>query len=362
MNRKQLILLLLVLAIIGGAGLVLFKRNQESWAVPGAKMGDKVLPNFQPNDVAAIHIKGASDLNLARKNDVWRVQERGDYPANFHQISDVLIRLKSLKVVESETVGSSDLTRVNLGEPGRGSGSGTLVEFKDSRGKVIEALLLGKKHLRENSPSPLDRGSPDGRYILLQNDPKDLLLISDALGSLEPMPEAWLSKDFFKVERMKTISVTATNAADSWKLTRETESSPWVLVDPKPGEALDTNKAALTAEMLGYASILDVRPNTAKAGLEQPMLVTIETFDHFNYALKIGAKGPDGNHLLTVTVAAEIPAEQKLHDKLKKEQALAPWVYVVNSWIMEPLLRTRAQIQVEQPGQKAGEAAPTEAK
>ena len=91
MNRKQLILLLLVLAIIGGAGLVLLNRNKESWAEPEAKMGEKVLPNFQPNAVAAIHIKGGSDLNLVHKNDIWRVQERDDYPANFHQISDMLI-------------------------------------------------------------------------------------------------------------------------------------------------------------------------------------------------------------------------------------------------------------------------------
>jgi len=197
------------MAIIGGAGLVLLKRNQESWAVPEAKMGDKVLSNFQPNDVAAIHIKGGADLNLVHKNDLWRVQERNDYPANFHQISDLLIKLKDLKVVESETVEPSELGRVNLDEPGHGSESGTLVEFKDGKGKVLAALLLGKKHIPESSPSPFNRGTPDGRYILLPSDPKDVLLISEALTSLEPNAQQWLSRDFFKVEKMKSISVTA---------------------------------------------------------------------------------------------------------------------------------------------------------
>ncbi|HZQ48409.1 MAG TPA: hypothetical protein VFC07_15435, partial [Verrucomicrobiae bacterium] len=137
MNRKQLILLLAALAIVGGAGLVLLNKKKESWSVPEARMGDKVLPNFRYNDVAAIHIKGASDVNVVRANDVWRVRERSDYPANFHQISDVLIKMRELKVVQSETVDPSELSRVELDEPGKGPGSGTLVEFKDVQGKVI---------------------------------------------------------------------------------------------------------------------------------------------------------------------------------------------------------------------------------
>src|SRR5580698_658884 len=109
MNQKQLILVLVALALVGSAGLVLFKQHQESWNQPGARMGDKVLPDFRPNDVAAIHIKGASDVNLVHKNDLWRVSERSDYPANFGKISDLLIKLQGLKVVEADTVGASQL-------------------------------------------------------------------------------------------------------------------------------------------------------------------------------------------------------------------------------------------------------------
>ena len=35
---------------------------------------------------------------------------------------------------------------------------------------------------------------------------------------------------------------------------------------------------------------------------------------------------------------------KKLQEKLKQEQSLALWVYVVNSWILEPLLHNRAQM------------------
>src|SRR5882757_876515 len=105
MNRKQLLLLLVVLAIVGSAGLVLLHRTRASWNVLEARMGDKVLPNFRFNDVAAIHIKGSSELNVVRKNGTWRVWERGDYPADFHLVSDILIKIRDLKVVQAETVG-----------------------------------------------------------------------------------------------------------------------------------------------------------------------------------------------------------------------------------------------------------------
>ena len=44
MNRKQLIVLLVVLVVVGGAGLILRNRNSEAWVEPEAKMGQKVFP------------------------------------------------------------------------------------------------------------------------------------------------------------------------------------------------------------------------------------------------------------------------------------------------------------------------------
>jgi hypothetical protein len=354
MNRKQLIFLLVVMGIIGSAGLVLLKQKKESWTAREAKMGDKVLPNFQYNDVAAIHIKGGSELNLARKNGLWRVQERSDYPADFHQISDLLIKIRNLKVVQADEIGPSQLASVDLNEPGKGSGSGTLVEFKDAQGKVLDALLLGKRHMREQNesrPSPFGAGSPDGRYILLHGgssgESKEALLISDALANLEPMPEQWLSRDFFKVEKVKSISVVPTGAASAWKASRETEASPWILADAKPGEMLDTNKISMAANALAFPAFVDIASTNdpAQTGLDKPLVATFETFDHFTYTVKIGSKSPEGRYHVTVAVAApEQIADKTSQDKLKQEQALALWVYTVNSWILDALIHERAQI------------------
>jgi hypothetical protein len=387
MNRKQLIILLAALVVLGGTSLMLHNRNQQSWDSSGSKLGQKILPNFQVNDVTSVHVKGADELNLVKKDDRWRVRERNDYPANFSQISELLIKLGDLKIAQAEPIGSSQLGRMHLAEPGSGPDSATLLEFKDAQGKVLQSLLLGKKHTRKSErPSPYgDNEMPDGRFVMLKSDPHEVLTVSDPLNSVDPKPTGWLDKDFFKVEKPKSISFVSTNAADSWSLTRDTESSPWVLSNIKTNEAFDTNKVSSLSGTLSYPSFVDVAPEAApaKTGLDKPLVVTIATFDHFTYTLKIGAKTPENDYNLNVAVTADFPTERTpgkdekpddkkkldkefqdklkpLQDKLRQEKALDGWTYLVNNWLIDPLIRTRAQLMVDKKDDKKQSAAAPE--
>jgi Flp pilus assembly protein CpaB len=131
MNRKQFIILLVLVALIGTAGWIVRKHNQGSWQSSGQATG-KLLPNFPLNDVAQVIIQSrTNNLHLVRRDNVWRVQERADYPANFSQISDLLIKLSDLKISQSQDVGPSQLGRFELLPPGAGAGTGTLLQFND---------------------------------------------------------------------------------------------------------------------------------------------------------------------------------------------------------------------------------------
>jgi hypothetical protein len=390
MNRKQLILLVVALAVIGGAGLVLLQRHQQSWTESEAQIGQKLFKDYKINDIAAIDIKGDTDLTLERKDTGWCVQQRGDYPANLAQIKELLIKMGDLKVVQSDPIGASQLARMHLAKPGKGPDSAILLEFKDAQGKTLQSLFLGKKHIHESDrPSPMpygDEGFADGRYVMLGSDPKTVLTISDALNTIDPKPADWLDKDFFKVGKPQTISFISTNASHSWKLSRASESAPWALAEPKAGEVLDTNKVSSLTSVLNFPSFVDVAADAApdKTGLDTPLIVTIETFDHFTYTLKIGHKTPENDYNLNVAVTADIPAarapgknektdekvkldkafEEKtkqLQDKLQKEKALAPWTYLVNNWLVDPFIRDRSQLMVEKQTGKKEAAAPSDA-
>ncbi len=376
MNRKQLTVLLVLVLVLGGAGLLIRNKENRSLKSGDPVIGKKLLGEFPVNDVAHIAIKqGTNELNLVKKDDLWRVRERNDYPANYTEISDFLLKARDLKIVQSERVGPTQLPRLSL-VTGQGTNTALTVEFKDQNDKNIRLLVLGKKHLKKSGrPSPFgdtgDEGWPDGRYVKAGGDSENVAVISDALANIEPKPEPWLNKDFFKVEKASSIAVAFPAATNSWKLTRESESGEWKLAEAKPAEQLDASKASGVANPLSSPSFVDVLPSAKPEalGLDKPTVVTVGTFDNFTYTLKVGQKTND-DFPLAMTVSAQFQKERtpgkdekpedkdkldkefkekqkKLEEKLNQEKGYEKWVYLVSNWTVDPLLKERGQLLVE---------------
>jgi len=396
MNRKQLIILLGLVVVLGIAGLALHKRNQTSWQGGGRQgAAAKLLGDLPVNDVASIVIKGGTnELVLARQDNLWRVKQRNDYPANFTEISSFLLKAADLKAVQTEEIGPSQLGRYKLLPPGPATNTAVLLELRDQGGKVIKSLLLGKTHMRksEGRPSPMgemgeSEGWPDGRYVMVGTGAKTLAVVSDPLSNVEARPESWLNKDFFKVEKIRSIAVAYPVATNSWKVTRDTETaSDWKLADAKPDEKLDSSKTSSFSYALSSPSFTDVLPADTKpeqTGLDKPTVVTIDTFENFTYAIKLGQKTND-NLPTVVAVTAQIAKERtpgkdekpedkakldkefkdkqkKFEDKLAQEQGYGKWVYLVSNWTVDSLLKERNQLMVEKKEEpkKDEPAAPT---
>lgn len=377
MNRKQLTLLFVVLIVVGGAGLLLQKNNNQVGSAGEQGAGQKVLGDkFPVNDIALVTIKHeTNELNLVKKDDTWRVRERSDYPANFSQLGEALIKLSELKIVQIEDVGASQLGRMELAAPGAGTNSGTVVDLKDKDGKVLKSLTLGKRHLRKSAqPSPFgdEGGFPDGRYVMVSGQANKALLVGEALNTLDPKPEQWLRKDFFKVERPKAISVTFAEATNSWKLNRDTESGEWKLADLKPTEKQDATKVSGVTTPFASPSFNDIGLATSKPeefGLDKPTVVTVETFDDFTYTVNIGRKTGE-DYPITMSVAANFPKERspgkdekpedkdkadkafkdrqkQLEDKLKEAKAFEKWTYLLPAWNADPVLKNRKDLLEE---------------
>ncbi len=393
MNRKQLLILLVLVVVVGAAGLVVYQRNQSSWQ-GGGREGDsrKLLGELPVNDVAAILIqRGTNQLDLVRIDNRWRVKQRDDYPANFSEISSFLLKAADLKAAQTEEIGPSQLGRYQLLPPGPETNTAVRVELRGQDGKPIKSLLLGKSHMRKAAgrASPMgemeeDEGWPDGRYVMVGGQVKTVALVSDPLSNLEPKPEQWLNKDFFKVEKIRSIAVSYPAATNSWKASRETESaSEWKLAEAKPAEQLDPAKTSGFAYALSSPSFNDVLPADTKpeqVGLNHPTTLTLETFDDFTYSLKIGQRTND-NLPVVLAVTAQIPKERtpgkeekdedkarldkefkekqkKLEDKLTQEQGYGKRIYLVSSWTLDALLKERHQLLLEKKEEPAGEEKP----
>jgi Domain of unknown function (DUF4340) len=383
MNLKQLGILLVLVAVLGGAGWVVYTRQSSSWRGGNLEMGKKLLEKLPVNDVSAITLtQGTNQLNLVKK-DEWRVGERHDYPADYGKIRDFLLKAQDLKAVQSENLKPAQLAGLHLATSDQETNAALAVEFKGKDGKPITTLLLGKPHLKQSSGSSSfgedQPGWPDGRYVRLEGS-DTVAVVSDPLENIETKPENWLDKAFIHVNKAKSIEVDFPAATNSWMLTRETESGAWKLADAKPGEALDSAKTGSLSYPLSSPSFSDVLPGVKLGGdgTNQPTVVKIDTFDHFQYTLHVGQKTNE-DYPVTVAVAAQIPQEresgkdekpadkakldkafndnkQKLEDQLKQDQNYANWTYLVSSWTIDPLLKDRSELLAEKKEEPKKEA------
>jgi hypothetical protein len=392
MNRKQLTLLIVLGVVLGGLGYWVYHKKEAGYerGTATSEEGTKLLKGLPDNairDVSQITLKqGTNEVNLAVQGERWTVKERGGYPANFNTISETVRKLWDLKVARAVEVGPSRLPQLKLTKA-----DGTLVDLKDDKGKSIASLTLGlqtSKEMREDSPFGGGGSFPNGRYVMRGEDAKTVALVSDALN-VEAKAEDWLNKDWFKVERIKSVAVTTTNATNNWKLSRETDGAEWKLADAKPDETADSSKTSGLNFLLSSPSFNDVLvdPKTETTGLDKPIVATLETLDGFTYTLKIGkAVGSEdsANHAMQIGVTAnfakqrtpgkdekpedkekldkEFAAKQKpLEEKLANEKQFEKWTYVVPKWTLENLLKDRKDFLAEKKEEpKKDDAKPAE--
>ncbi len=363
MNRKQFIVLVVLVAVIGGLAFVLSNRNSTTWKSPEKATSGTVLKDFPLNEVTEIVIKDReASLTLVKKDERWTVKERGHYPANFTEIGDFLRKMWDLKPVQQPTVGESQLGRLELLDPSKGDKSGTLVEFKGAGGKALGALLLGKKHMKEGGPQFGGGSFPDGRYVMIPGKLDSIALVSESFNEIGTKPTEWLSKDFFKVEKIKVVNISV-NGAERWNLSRETAAGEWKLAGQTAEEKMDPSATGGFNFLLASASFNDVV--TEAAELKNPVKAMVETFDGFKYELTLAPKEGGEDYLMKLTVNANLAKERapvadekaedktnldkefkdrsdKLTEKLKQEKALESYTFVVSKATVDPLLKERA--------------------
>ncbi|MEK6594286.1 MAG: DUF4340 domain-containing protein [Pseudomonadota bacterium] len=373
MNRRQFLLLVVTLIVLGGAGAALFWQDIAAYRASGAKIGARLLPDVKLSEVAQLVVRDAkSQATLLRKDNAWGVQERGAYPASVQQISELLIKLAELKVVQSETIGASLLPRVDLLEPAKSAGpgkptegSGTLVELKDASGKVLAGLILGKVVLKKDPGNPLPNaqdGVPAGRYIRNAGAGETVAVVSDPLSNVSADPGKWLARDYFKADRIKALAVSGAGEMQ-WKIARSEEWGQWKFA--AGGGDLDASAAVGAVNALGNLAFADVVIDAKPQDADKPVTVTAETFDNLVYTLKI-AKAKTG-YQVSFALSGEPPVQRvpekgekpqdkekrdkdfaenrkKLEARIAQEKALGKWTYVVEAKALAPLLRERTQL------------------
>jgi len=378
MGTKTLIRLLLVLAALGGIAAILhFAGSGEAVSeVDSSTSKKKVFDDFPINEVAKVVIKqkeGSVTLTKGAKN--WEVAEREGYPANAEPVVGLLRKIWDLNIVQPVTIGRTQYGRLGLLDPAsaetKAEEAATLLTFQDKEGKDLASLWLGKVYERnEGRPDPFGGGmakTDAGRYVK-RGDGNSVYLVGETFSDVKTEAPEWISKEFFKVEKIKSIEIMTAAKADDWKLERASDGDDYALANAAAAEKFDPAKASAMKAAFSSPQIEDVFTGEEK-GKQKTDKATfkIVTFDDFRYEISVGEKNDLNELPLTLTVSAELPKERKkgeeeseeektrldkefedrvagLKQKLEQEKKLEGHVFKVRSYLVDSITKKRSEL------------------
>lgn len=372
--KKPLVLLLLLAGLVGLA--VVTKKQKEARLSENVRRGvttrEYLVPDLDVNAVKTVKIQDKDQtVTLKQGAEQWIVEERNGYGVDFGKISQSLMELRETKIAGKQLLGKGAWAGENVLEPADGvkEGVGTLVKLLDEKGGDVATLILGGDVKVSGGNSP-QMGAPAQRLVRIPKDEDSLWMVGTTLGSFQAKPEEWLDKAFIAVTDLASVTVTAPNAADSWKASRASKDiTDYTLEGLKEGDEFDPAKLTL-ASLLTTASFNDVKPKAEAAELlKGAHKAVLTTFDGFTYELQVAKQSKDGadKFFMTVAVQADLPkartpgkdekeedkkrlddefktAQDALKAKLEKEKKLESWVFEVAEYTVNNLLVKRSDL------------------
>ncbi len=357
MNARIAAILIVLLAVLGGAALLIQREDSARRPQNTSALGQLLLKDLKAADIARIRIvEPKSTLTLSRKEDGWVIDERGGFPADFAKVREFVVKAVSLKIAQSEPVGEKDRARLNLDT------SATQLEFAGADGKPLAKLLIGRKLFRTEPENP-ERALGDGRFVMLPGDEKTVYMISDPLLQATAKSAEWIDKRSFQIEKVKTLEVRYPGG-EGWRLERAAENASWRLANQRPGEKLDPSRANAATYSLSLLDLADVAPKDAGpelTGLDKPTRLDATTLDGLSYMVRVGKLAGEnyyvsfeqGGKLAKAAKPDDAERLKKLEERLPKDKALSSQVLLVPKSRLEDTLKKRSElIETRQGGKK----------
>jgi len=359
MKIKTLVILLIVLGVLAGAGALII-HLQNSSSSPG-EMGAYLIEQLPANEVTSIVIETPADtVSLMKKGNSWVVKERFGYPADFSKISDLVRTLKQVKVGRRFESSEEILERLSLKSPNDTEipedVRGTWIRMKDKEEKPVLGILLGKTRMKGK-----EKKMPDGQYVMLSKGP-EIYLIDTILSSFETGPSSWLAKSPVKVDAKEVKSISCTGPAGKsvrYRFERAGKGKDFELIDPSTSQDIKQSSLNRLSNALSSLQIKDVEnPSAPSKSIEKETspLLEYHLFNGLTYRvypgktcsgtkpcyLRIGVDyqrpGPvKGEKAQAASSKKKAPATEKSEEELtaeatKENAHVSPWVYVIPEW------------------------------
>ncbi|MDJ0782345.1 MAG: DUF4340 domain-containing protein [Desulfosarcinaceae bacterium] len=253
MKLKSLLILLVITTVLAILSTLMLRPNTAD----PPKIGALLLPDLPVNAVARIHLATLEErVALVKGSDVWQVENRHGYPADFDKISTFVRQFSKLKIGRSFEGTSEALARLQLVDPAQAeadpSESGTHIQLEDADGKRIASYILG-------SVRSTDSGS--GGQYLRRSDGNTIYLVDEGFRFLRSSPAEWLQQDLLDIKEAEIREVVSYSAGETqplFEVRRSAKGEPAELVNAPEDQQVDPTKVEQLLGALAPLKIADL--------------------------------------------------------------------------------------------------------
>jgi hypothetical protein len=365
MKGKTFLTLLVVTGLLAALWFFRFGTEEHTGAV---KMGDKLFTDLPVNAVATVTIADSeSKVTLVKGDNVWQVDGRSGYPADFDALRELVVKLSRLKIGRRFPASTESLTRLSLMAPSssESSSTGKQITLTDASGKILVDVILGQSR-------GTDSGEGGGQY-LKKVDADTVFLVDGSFRFLKTAPAQWLNKEILDVkgEDVKSVACYVGDPRTPiYTLLRPEKGEMASMAPVPPGRTADSVKIDQVLDALAPLTLDDVQaadgqPPVSESGqarlvyqLFDGRQITLFPYsdDKGSFTLRVTAEDS-----VAETQAAGAPDPQPTDEKTQAEEtatpapktarqlneALSPWVFSIKKWQFDSFITQPASLLEE---------------
>ena len=199
MNSKNIVLLLVTLAVVIGAWQVT-KTNAPTVELSADSLYPALIEKI--NDVDKILIRSSDDATeLKRDGEQWTISNRDNFPAKFDAVKSTLLKIADTSVIEKKTAIAEKYATLGVNDPTDADGNGVRVDIHDGTGEQLVALIIGNERQ--------GRALGDANYYIRRVGDEASYLVSGELD-ISAQVDDWLEADIVDIdtERVRQITIT----------------------------------------------------------------------------------------------------------------------------------------------------------
>lgn len=297
MSPKTLIILLVALAVLAGAGYYLNKKPEARVTVAGVTAGEPALPSLDVNDINAIELVSMSaTIQLARASSGWVVESLYNHPAQFPPIAGFLRKLNELKISQVMREGEATLEELGL-DPVAFAPDRLAVKLSYASGKPAVMFTLGANRQPRDTTG---MAFPRSRFMRVGDGPG--LQVDETFTELGQRSEDWTERELFKLNASDLVEVEVTRADESYVLTRG-EDGTYKLSDLPETDSVDASAALRLIQGMQWVQFDSVFDPVEEVDLENADRVVFKAKNGLSYELVIGREDQPGARWLKVNYA-----------------------------------------------------------